>query len=78
MVNENRWLTLSEASRLLGVHPATLRQWADAGQVPSYRTPGGHRRFEASELRAYLCRPASVRRLPKRLLLNQPPFLAKS
>ena len=54
MEKERRWLTLSAASKLLGVHPATLRQWADAGQVPSYRTPGGHRRFDAEELRAFL------------------------
>ncbi len=54
MEKQRRWLTLSAASKLLGVHPATLRQWADAGQVPSYRTPGGHRRFDADELRAFL------------------------
>ncbi len=54
MEKERRWLTLSAASKLLGVHPATLRQWADAGQVPSYRTPGGHRRFDADELRTFL------------------------
>ncbi len=51
---ERRWLTLSAASKLLGIHPATLRQWADAGQVPSYRTPGGHRRFDAADIRAFL------------------------
>jgi len=49
-----RWLTLSSASKLLGVHPATLRQWADAGKVPSYRTPGGHRRFRAEDIRVFL------------------------
>jgi len=50
----NRWLTLSAASKLLGVHPATLRQWADAGKIPSYRTPGGHRRFRAEDIRKFL------------------------
>lgn len=59
MEKERRWLTLSAASKLLGVHPATLRQWADAGQVPSYRTPGGHRRFDANELRAFLLRAST-------------------
>ncbi len=49
-----RWLTLSAASKLLGVHPATLRQWADSGKIPSYRTPGGHRRFRAEDLRQFL------------------------
>lgn len=54
MIEEKRWLTLSQASKLLGVHPATLRQWVDAGEVPSFRTPGGHRRFDAAELRRFL------------------------
>lgn len=54
MTEETRWLTLSQASKLLGVHPATLRQWVDAGAVPSFRTPGGHRRFDAGELRRFL------------------------
>ena len=39
------WIPLGAASRLLGVDPATLRRWAAAGRVESYRTPGGHRRF---------------------------------
>lgn len=56
MTEKKRWLTLSEASKLLGVHPATLRHWADSGQVPSYRTPGGHRRFTAEDLRSFLMR----------------------
>ena len=41
----DRWLTLSEASALLGVHASTLRRWADGGRVACQRTPGGHRRF---------------------------------
>ena len=39
------WLTLTQASRRLGVTPNTLRRWADRGQIPSFVTPGGHRRF---------------------------------
>ncbi len=49
-----RWLNLSSASKLLGVHPTTLRSWADAGKIPCYRTPGGHRRFRAEDIRAFL------------------------
>lgn len=41
-----RWLSLGPASRLLGVDPDTLRRWSDAGRVPTWTTPGGHRRFE--------------------------------
>jgi excisionase family DNA binding protein len=49
-----RWLSLQEASQMLGVHPSTLRQWADSGKIPTVRTPGGHRRFAESDVRALL------------------------
>jgi len=42
------WLTIHEASALVGVSSATLRRWCDAGDVKAYTTPGGHRRFERS------------------------------
>jgi excisionase family DNA binding protein len=51
---ESRWLTLSEASQFLGIHTGTLRDWVDAGVIPSFRTPGGHRRFDLRDLHAFL------------------------
>ncbi|MCB8983741.1 MAG: helix-turn-helix domain-containing protein [Ardenticatenaceae bacterium] len=45
-----RWLTLSQAAKELGVHVTTLRRWADNGDIPVMLTPGGHRRFAASDL----------------------------
>lgn len=48
------WLSIREASRLLGVHIATARTWANSGVLPSYRTPGGHRRFALTDLRKFL------------------------
>ena len=60
-----KWLSLQGASRMLGVHPSTLRQWADAGKIHTVRTPGGHRRFAESDVRALLepdaSEPAGVR-----------------
>lgn len=50
----DQWLTLGQACRLLGVDESTLRRWADAGQVRTFRTPGGHRRFSRSDLDAWL------------------------
>jgi excisionase family DNA binding protein len=47
-----RWLTLGQACRLLNVDESTLRRWADAGQVRTFRTPGGHRRFAEGDVRA--------------------------
>jgi excisionase family DNA binding protein len=48
------WLSIRQASRLLGVHISTVREWADAGAFPSYRTPGGHRRFSRVDLEQFL------------------------
>jgi len=48
----DRWLTLGQACRLLNVDESTLRRWADAGQVRTFRTPGGHRRFADGDVRA--------------------------
>lgn len=56
------WVGLSEASRLLGVSPATLRRWSDAGRLRVFTTPGGHRRFSRSALERLL--PADRNRRP--------------
>ncbi len=44
------WLSLSQAAKELGVHPSTVRAWADHGYLPSQRTQGGHRRFRRSDV----------------------------
>ncbi|MBP1467885.1 helix-turn-helix domain-containing protein [Candidatus Chloroploca sp. M-50] len=48
--DEVTFLSLSAASKLLGVHSTTLRRWADEGSVPVYITPGGHRRFARHDI----------------------------
>ena len=48
------WLSLKEASELLGIHFTTLRKWADDGEIRVFRTPGGHRRFSVTDLRRFL------------------------
>jgi len=50
MTDPNEWLSLGEAADILGVHPSTVRHWADSGDLPSQRTPGGHRRFRRRDL----------------------------
>jgi excisionase family DNA binding protein len=47
-----RWLPINDACKLLGVDQSTLRRWSDAGKVPVFRTPGGHRRYAEDDLRA--------------------------
>lgn len=51
MTGENsEWVSLRKAAEILGVHPATVRNWADRGELASRRTPGGHRRFRRTDL----------------------------
>jgi excisionase family DNA binding protein len=59
---DNDWVGLSEASRVLGVSPATLRRWSDAGRLRVFTTPGGHRRFSRAALERLL--PADRSRRP--------------
>ncbi|MDI3341247.1 MAG: helix-turn-helix domain-containing protein [Sphaerobacter sp.] len=49
-----RWLSIEAACRLLGVDQSTLRRWSDQGKIPVFRTPGGHRRYNEEDLRAFL------------------------
>ena len=63
MVTENaapQWLALKEASDFLGVHFTTLRTWADNGDIPVFRTPGGHRRFSLDDLRRFLAQRSQL------------------
>jgi excisionase family DNA binding protein len=48
------WLSLREAAEMLGMHPATVRLWADRNELPSRRTNGGHRRFRRTDIEARL------------------------
>jgi excisionase family DNA binding protein len=51
---EGEWLALGAAAKYLGIAQSTIRKWSDAGQVPAYTTPGGHRRFRRSDLDGFL------------------------
>ena len=56
------WLTLGAASEQLGVSESTIRRWADAGEIRSYRTNGGHRRILEEDLLAIVANEARNRR----------------
>lgn len=43
-------LSIKEAAEFLGVSTETLRRWEKAGKLISYRTDGGHRRYEQTDL----------------------------
>ena len=50
----DRLLTPGEVAALFRVDPKTVTRWAAAGRIGSIRTPGVHRRFRESEVRALL------------------------
>lgn len=56
------WLTIQEASDLIGVSPATLRRWTEAGDLEAFVTPGGHRRFDRRSILGLLPSGAKRRR----------------
>ncbi len=46
----DEYFSLKVAAQKLGVHPVTLRRWAESGKIEAVRTPGGHRRFSSAEI----------------------------
>ena len=59
LADRTQWLSLREACDFVQVSQVTLRQWADAGHMRVYRTPGGHRRFSREDVLALTQQPAS-------------------
>jgi excisionase family DNA binding protein len=58
--SRDRLLTPGEVAALFRVDPKTVTRWAAAGRIGSIRTPGGHRRFRESEVRALLAGEAGA------------------
>lgn len=54
MENSDPLLTVSEVAALFRVDPKTVNRWAAAGRIGSIRTPGNHRRYRESEVRALI------------------------
>ncbi|WP_285560136.1 IS607 family transposase [Actinoplanes regularis] len=52
-------LRVSAAAKRVGIHPQTLRQWADEGRVPFVRV-GAERRFREADLDALIGSPTTV------------------
>lgn len=48
---QDRTVTVQDVATVFGVHPTTVRRWADAGLLKSFRTPGNQRRFWLSDVR---------------------------
>ena len=52
-MTEDRMVGIAEAAKVVGVHPNTLRKWADEGLVPHMKLPSGYRRFSVEEMEEF-------------------------
>src|ERR1700693_103473 len=52
--NEPDWLTLGQAAKYLGMVQSTISRWSDAGRLPAFYAPGGHRRYRRGDLDQFL------------------------
>ncbi len=69
-MSDSEWISLREAAEILGVHPATVRNWADRGDLPSRRTPGKHRRFRKADLLRYAETQGELQPLEVQLIIQ--------
>lgn len=49
--DDNRFLTRRDVAAMFGVSLSTVTRWARKGMLMAIRTPGGHYRFPADEVR---------------------------
>jgi excisionase family DNA binding protein len=47
-------LSTRQVAQLLGVGEATIKRWADAGEIDCFRTPGGHRKFRLRDITGFV------------------------
>lgn len=47
-------MTPGEVASTFSVDRKTVSRWADEGLIPSFRTPGGHRRFPRPAIEAFI------------------------
>ena len=49
-MNQDKLISISQASEFLGVHINTLRRWTDSGKIKCCKTIGNHRKYLLSEI----------------------------
>ena len=64
----DEWLSLSDAAKMLGVHPSTVRLWSDKGVLPTHRTSGGHRRYRRDEVLLWAKTAREIRVEPESIM----------
>ena len=51
-----KYLNSKEVAMIMGVHVSTVKRWTDAGKLPCYQTPGGHRKFILGHINEFLAK----------------------
>ena len=51
---DSRLFRTADVAALFQVSERTVSEWARRGRIPSVRTPGGHRRYPAEQIRLLL------------------------
>lgn len=59
-ISDDPILTTRATAELLGVAVSTAQQWIESGAIPSWKTPGGHRRVRLSDVKRLMEQNASV------------------
>lgn len=65
-------LTTPQAAKILGVSSRTAQLWIESGVIPSWKTPGGHRRMFESDVLAALAANDDARPPGRRVLVLAP------
>jgi len=65
-------ITTAQAAKILGVSPRTAQLWTESGVIPSWKTPGGHRRMFEADVLAVLGRGDQIIVAPRRVLVLAP------
>lgn len=53
-MREKAVFTTFEAAKLCHVSPLSIINWVNAGRLPAFRTPGGHRRIRREDLARFM------------------------
>jgi excisionase family DNA binding protein len=48
------FLTTEDVSKMLHVGKSTIKRWTDEGKLKCFRTPGGHRKFKATNIEEFI------------------------
>ncbi len=64
---EGQLLRTADVAALFQVSERTVSEWARRRRIPSVRTPGGHRRYPAEEIRHLLARTEDAAWIERRM-----------